>query len=254
MCGIVGMIGKTREDKWAETHRILSFLLLAAEIRGKDATGFVARTESLEGPAEGRTLIGKAAVKPSIFVEKNTKWRSLRHHRCNMVLGHIRWATHGDPADLRNDHPHVSGHLALVHNGILSNHRDLIDRYCLRVESECDSEVLLRIIERAKTPALGISLCLLERPGAIVVYDGLRNCLWLGRDESRPLWCGRMKGDRRLWIASTSGILIEGIQNALQTSAAFDMLVPLAAYYIYRATADGSLGAVFEEPIRPKSI
>jgi glucosamine 6-phosphate synthetase-like amidotransferase/phosphosugar isomerase protein len=223
--------------------------LLAAEIRGKDATGYVARTESLEGLSESRTLIAKAAVRPSEFVEKNPAWRALRHRRCSVVVGHVRWATHGDPADPRNNHPHVSGHLALVHNGILTAYRDLVDRYCLRTESECDSEVLLRIIERAKTPPIGLALCLLEKPGAIVVYDELRNCLWMGRDESRPLWIGKMKGDKRLWFASTSAILMDGIQEALQRSVAWEFLMPLAPHFVYGATTDGSIGAVYEEPI-----
>lgn len=251
MCGIVGMIGQSREDKWRETHRILSHLLLAAEIRGRDATGFVARTDSLEGPGQRRTIVAKAAVPASKFVEGN-QWRSLSHRRCSMVLAHLRWATHGTPANPINNHPFVSSGLALVHNGVVTGHQELVDRYCLKVESECDSEVLLRIVERSKTVPLGLSLCLLERPGAIVVYDEHRDVCWLARDESRPLWVGRMKHDRRIWFASTSGILLDGIQNALQTSVAWEMLLPLAPNHIFCATSAGTIGAVYEDPIRPK--
>jgi asparagine synthetase B (glutamine-hydrolysing) len=136
---------------------------------------------------------------------------------------------------------------------MLLSHQDLVDRYCLRVESECDSEVLLRIVERSKTVPLGLSLCLLERPGAIVVYDEHRDVCWLAHDESRPLWVGRMKDDRRLWFASTSGILIDGIQNALQSAVIFEMLMPLALNHVFCASATGTIGAVYEDPIRSKT-
>ena len=117
-----------------------------------------------------------------------------------MVLGHVRLATHGSPTNPRNNHPHIAGHLALVHNGILPSHIDLVDRYCLRTESECDSEVLLRIIERSKTVPIGLSLCLLERPGAIAIYDQTHDVVWLAHDESRPLWVCRMQSDKRLFV------------------------------------------------------
>lgn len=250
MCGIIGMIGPTKEDRWRESCRILSHLLLVAEIRGRDATGFIARSSTLERSGLGKTITAKDAIPASKFVEKNESWHSLKHRRCSMVLGHVRLATHGSPSNPANNHPHVSGHLSLVHNGILSSHRELVDRYCLRTESECDSEVLLRIIERAKTVPIGLSLCLLERPGAMAVYDEKYDVIWLAHDESRPLWVCRMQGDRRLFIGSTSGILMEGIQNALQKSVAFDFLMPLATDHVFCASASGAIAAVYEDPIQ----
>ena len=120
---------------------------------------------------------------------------------------------------IREIRAHSSNGLHLVHNGILTGHLDLVDKYCLKVESDCDSEVLLRIVERAKTVPLGLSLCLMERPGAIVVYDEQKDVCWLAHDESRPLWVARMQNDRRLFFGSTSGILIEGIQEAMKTGS-----------------------------------
>ena len=124
MCGIVGMAGPTRENKWAETHRILTHLLLAAEVRGKDAVGYVARPESLEGASQRSYIVRKEPLPPSKFIETR-QWQLLRRRRCSLVLAHIRMATHGSPEKAINNHPHVSGHLALMHNGVLSNHRDL---------------------------------------------------------------------------------------------------------------------------------
>jgi hypothetical protein len=59
----------------------------------------------------------------------------------------------------------------------------------------------------------------MERPGAIVVYDEQKDVCWLAHDESRPLWVARMQNDRRLFFGSTSGILIEGIQEAMKTGS-----------------------------------
>ncbi len=202
----------------------------------------------------GRASLRKRRCRRRSSSRRNPSWRALKHRRCSMVLGHVRLATHGTPKDARNNHPHSSEHLHLVHNGILSSHRELVDKYCLRTESECDSEVLLRIVERSKTVPIGLSLCLLESPGAIVVFDKQRNVCWLVRDDSRPLWVGRMKNDRRLFFASTSGILIEGIQNALKSDVPFELLMPLAPNYVFCASASGTIGAVYEDPIRAKSI
>lgn len=240
MCGIIGLIGNTPKNRWAESHRILTHLFLAAESRGFDATGFAAQTES------NRTILEKDAVRSSEFVESNSAWRSLIHRRCSMVLGHVRWATHGEPTDPRNAHPHSSGTLSLVHNGIVANHRELNDRYCLRVESECDSEVLLRIIERAKNPPVGISLCLREKPGAIVVMDSRHDCVWVGRDESRPLWIGRLQHDWRLWIASTPTILKSALHNVIGTSFSFELLMPVPADHVFRISPDGAITESYE--------
>ena len=74
----------------------------------------------------------------------------------------------------------------------------------------------------------------------------------MARDESRSLWVGRLKNDSRLFFASTSGILVEGIQAALRDRVAFELLVPLAPNYIYSASSSGVFGAVFEDEIRQK--
>ena len=249
MCGIIGMIGNTKENRWNETHRILTHLFLSAETRGRDATGFVAQPDPLKGWGDGRIVTDKEPIRSSQFVDENPAWRGLKHRRCSMVLGHVRWATHGDPADPQNNHPHISGHLALVHNGILTSHRDLADKFCLRLKSDCDSEVLLRIIERSKSIPMGMSICLREGPGSIVVYDSREHCLWLGRDESRPLWICKIKNDHRLFFASTPGILIHGIQSVMTKSVAFELLLPLAPYFVYRADMNGSIETVCETPM-----
>ena len=64
------------------------------------------------------------------------------------AIGHCRWATHGDPKDNRNNHPHPAGRGWVVHNGVVRNHAALTERYRLPTKTECDSEVLGLLIAR----------------------------------------------------------------------------------------------------------
>jgi len=65
-----------------------------------------------------------------------------------IVVGHCRWATHGEPRDNRNNHPHAAGRGWIVHNGQVLNHARLIRQYRLATRTECDSEVLGLLIAR----------------------------------------------------------------------------------------------------------
>ena len=70
------------------------------------------------------------------------------------VIGHCRWATHGDPQDNRNNHPHPAGRGWLVHNGVVRNYRELLRRYGLRPKTDCDSEVLGLLMMRRAGPLM----------------------------------------------------------------------------------------------------
>src|SRR5438445_1804819 len=109
MCAIVGMInGNIPEGGWQQKHRLLEALLLAAQSYGPDATGFVAQTAPFKRPKAARIVRAKQPIKAQDFIRKSPAWRGLRHQRSQMVLGHVRWATHGSPNDNRNNHPFVS--------------------------------------------------------------------------------------------------------------------------------------------------
>jgi glutamine---fructose-6-phosphate transaminase (isomerizing) len=75
-----------------------------------------------------------------------------RCRRARVVVGHCRWATHGDPQDNRNNHPHPAGRGWFVHNGVVQNHDHLLRRYGLIMRTECDSEVLGLLMARFVGP------------------------------------------------------------------------------------------------------
>lgn len=67
-----------------------------------------------------------------------------------MMIGHLRYATHGSAADQINNHPHPVDGGWLVHNGIVHNDNELLEDHGLMRVSECDSEVIGLLIESGK--------------------------------------------------------------------------------------------------------
>lgn len=66
-----------------------------------------------------------------------------------MLVGHLRYATHGDPQDNTNNHPHPCDGGWLVHNGVVGNYRELVQAGGLLPTGRCDSELIARLIERS---------------------------------------------------------------------------------------------------------
>ena len=113
MCGIVGYVGT------GAVGEILLSGLKNLEYRGYDSSGIALNDN-------GRIDIFKASGKLGNLYDKVAgKTEKLP---ATGGIGHIRWATHGKPS-LENAHPHLSndGRLALVHNGIIENYKELRD-------------------------------------------------------------------------------------------------------------------------------
>ncbi len=131
MCGIVGYVG------FREAADVLIEGLRRLEYRGYDSAGVAVRTP------QGLRVV-KRAGKLSALAEALEKEKP----RGQLGIGHTRWATHGPPTD-RNAHPHRSGKLVLVHNGIIENYLELKERLSqkgYRFESDTDTEVLAHLI------------------------------------------------------------------------------------------------------------
>ncbi|MEF2864532.1 MAG: glutamine--fructose-6-phosphate aminotransferase, partial [Eubacteriales bacterium] len=111
MCGIVGFTG--RENALP----ILIKGLYSLEYRGYDSAGVAAFTKDGLRVVKARGRI--ANLEEKIKEEGGDMY-------CTCGIGHTRWATHGEPSD-RNSHPHLGGKgkVAVVHNGIIENYKEL---------------------------------------------------------------------------------------------------------------------------------
>ena len=168
MCGIVGIVG---------TEPVAGRLVDALkrlEYRGYDSAGVA----TLEGGsisrrrAEGKlgNLAQKLAFEPLDG---------------RIGIGHTRWATHGAPTE-RNAHPHATDRVAIVHNGIIENFRELLadlakDGYLPQTQTDTESVALwvTRELARGADPELAVARTLKQLKGAFALafmfrdHDGL---------------------------------------------------------------------------------
>ncbi len=141
MCGIVGGIAERN------LANVLVEGLKRLEYRGYDSAGLalVDRGQLLR-----ERQVGKVAI-----LEEAVKAENLHGH---LGIAHTRWATHGVPS-VANAHPHMSGHIAVVHNGIIENYQALkeeLQSQGYQFHSQTDTEVVAHLVHRAyeQTPNL----------------------------------------------------------------------------------------------------
>jgi glucosamine--fructose-6-phosphate aminotransferase (isomerizing) len=132
MCGIVGYAGHEKAGP------ILFDTLKRLEYRGYDSAGVAIISDD-------DLLVFKSAGRISDLENAYLKTGA---PGSNMGIGHTRWATHGPPTT-ENAHPHVSGDVAVVHNGIIENYLGLKEELIRRgfvFRSDTDTEVLAHLI------------------------------------------------------------------------------------------------------------
>lgn len=133
MCGIVGYIG------YRKVIPVLVESLKRLEYRGYDSAGigYILNNKLVSLKKQGRIDNLKKEIK-SFNIDSN------------IGIGHTRWATHGKPSD-KNSHPHLdeSNSLAIVHNGIIENYKELkedLTKKGKKFLSETDTEVIAHLL------------------------------------------------------------------------------------------------------------
>jgi glutamine---fructose-6-phosphate transaminase (isomerizing) len=196
MCGIIGYVGRQ------EALPILTAALHRLEYRGYDSAGVAVVT--------GTGLkLHKVAGKIQRLEATLPKRMSGQ-----VGLGHTRWATHGEPT-AENAHPHVdcTGHVAVVHNGIVENAEALRAELVARghvFRSQTDTEVLAHLIEGADAPDLQerVRLALgavIGTYGIAVIDDRQPDVIVAARNGS-PVVIG--VGEREMFVASDVAALV----------------------------------------------
>lgn len=186
MCGIVGVLG---------THEVAPTLVEALkrlEYRGYDSAGIATINN---GTLDRRRAVGKLVNLSDRLVHEPLAGKS--------GIGHTRWATHGAPNE-NNAHPHMTGNVAVVHNGIIENFRELRAEMAaqgVEFTTDTDTETVALLtqhfISKGATPAEAVNQTLAKLEGAFALaflFDGEQDLMIAARKGS-PLAIGHGVGE-----------------------------------------------------------
>ncbi|SNT11298.1 glutamine--fructose-6-phosphate transaminase [Tardiphaga sp. OK246] len=191
MCGIVGILGRGPvADQIVDSLKRL-------EYRGYDSAGVA----TLEGAhIDRRRAEGKLKN-----LEAKLGKSPLAGH---IGIGHTRWATHGKPTEA-NAHPHAAEGVAVVHNGIIENFRELrleLEKGGAKFASETDTEVVAHLVssylQKGASPVEAVKQALPRLKGAFAlafVFKDHDN-LMIGARKGSPLAVGY--GDGEMYLGS----------------------------------------------------
>jgi len=203
MCGIIGAI--TSKSVQADLLQGLKNM----EYRGYDSAGIC----TIDGM---QLAVSKAAGKLVNLAGDLEK----KEHTGVIGIGHTRWATHGEPT-VENAHPHCSGNIAVVHNGIIENHiglRRKLETHGMRFVSDTDTEVIPALLSKLlkQEPdmehVMPVLLSQLEGAYALGILNvETSDVLWFARKGS-PLLLAR--GSRDYYIAS-DGLAVAGVATEM---------------------------------------
>ena len=181
MCGIVGIAGK--DDAAGEILDALKRL----EYRGYDSAGIATL---VNGHIERRRAPGKLSQLGKVLASHPLAGRT--------GIGHTRWATHGAPTE-GNAHPHASARVAVVHNGIIENFRELREELIAKghkFQSETDTEVAVHLVtdylDQGLDPAKAAMTAVKRLKGAYalaMIFSG-EEALVIGARQGSPLAVG----------------------------------------------------------------
>ncbi|MEX0342911.1 MAG: glutamine--fructose-6-phosphate transaminase (isomerizing) [Erythrobacter sp.] len=186
MCGIIGIVGtQPVADRLVDGLRRM-------EYRGYDSAGICTLHEGelVRRRAEGKlkNLVDNLADNPAPGL---------------VGIAHTRWATHGAPT-AKNAHPHATDQVALVHNGIIENYKELraeLTQAGRKLESDTDTEVVLhhisRLVEQGQSPQEAVAAVLPLLRGAFSLAIAFREHpdMLIGARLGSPLVVGHGEGE-----------------------------------------------------------
>ena len=191
MCGIVGVIGQE------PVAPVLMEGLKRLEYRGYDSAGVATL---VNGSIDRRRAEGKLLNLQALLDQAPLPG--------DIGIGHTRWATHGVPNEV-NAHPHVTGKVALVHNGIIENYRALREELIplgYVFETETDTEAVAQLITRymddghSPIDATARALGRLEGAFALAIIFAGEHDLMIGARRGSPLVVGW--GENAMYLGS----------------------------------------------------
>ncbi|MCK9502751.1 MAG: glutamine--fructose-6-phosphate transaminase (isomerizing) [Porticoccaceae bacterium] len=182
MCGIVGAIAQRN------VNEILVEGLRRLEYRGYDSAGIAVIDAARQ--LQIRKTAGKVAALETLLAQQPTQ--------SHLGIAHTRWATHGVPSEV-NAHPHRSGGMAVVHNGIIENHAQLRQRLQdsgYTFVSQTDTEVIVHLLHQLSADGGSLAdrvsrvVAQLEGAYALAVIDAAEPDVLVGVRHGSPLVLG----------------------------------------------------------------
>ncbi len=191
MCGIVGILGDH------EAAPTLVEALKRLEYRGYDSAGIATIAD---GKLDRRRAVGKLVNLSDLLVHEPLAGKA--------GIGHTRWATHGAPS-VTNAHPHQSGPVAVVHNGIIENFKALREDLAAKgyeAQTETDTETISMLaqsyLDQGLAPRDAAEQTIARLDGAFALaflFDGESDLIVAARKGS-PLAVGH--GDGEMYLGS----------------------------------------------------
>ncbi|MGP9804520.1 glutamine--fructose-6-phosphate transaminase (isomerizing) [Paracoccus sp. NSM] len=241
MCGIIGILGDH------EVSPLLVEALKRLEYRGYDSAGVA--TVDASGRLDRRRAVGKLVNLGDRLVHEPLPGHS--------GIGHTRWATHGAATEV-NAHPHRFGRVAVVHNGIIENFRDLraeLESLGIQPQSQTDTETVAlwtgHHLDQGKTPLEAARATLARLEGAFALaflFEGELDLMIAARKGS-PLAIGHGTGE--MFLGSDAVALapftdrityLEDGDHAVLTRAGVQIW-DAAGHQTHRATARIDVGS-----------
>ncbi|WP_375280509.1 glutamine--fructose-6-phosphate transaminase (isomerizing) [Pseudooctadecabacter sp.] len=191
MCGIVGVLGKN------QVAPLLVEALKRLEYRGYDSAGIATVND---GALDRRRAVGKLVNLQDLLVHDPLAGKS--------GIGHTRWATHGEP-NVKNAHPHQTARVAVVHNGIIENFRELREELAgigIGYETDTDTETVALLTQSflndgmAPRDAAEATIAKLDGAYALCFLFEGEGDLMIAARKGSPLAIGH--GDGEMFVGS----------------------------------------------------
>jgi glucosamine--fructose-6-phosphate aminotransferase (isomerizing) len=203
MCGIMGYV-RTRKAI-APRRQVLDALMAGIESRGAHASGVAAMND--------KSIVWAKQPIPSRQFIKGEWWEKALKLNPQLLVGHARFATHGSAKDNANNHPHISedNRWMIVHNGII-----LEDPKGIKCKGLCDSEIILRMLERdGIDDTVNAMQSWATSWYSVLAIDTKEKILYAWRDSRTPLVIADLSKEiGGMIFCSTRGILEEAIEKA----------------------------------------